>query len=230
MTTPGNSRPLANSLLTRRQQAMAGADAPTELAPTSPMLFVFSGPSGVGKDTIVERLKPRHPEFHYAITVTTRPPRSGEKDEVDYHFRAMERFQNMKAAGEFLESAEVYGNWYGTPKFELQRAVEGGKDVVVKVDVQGAASIKRAVPEAILIFIAPESQTELSQRLAGRKTETPHEMTVRLETARRELESIREFDYVLVNRHGALAQTVEAVEAILKAEKLRVQPRVFHLS
>lgn len=199
-----------------------------ELAPASPLLFVVSGPSGVGKDALLVELRERHPEYHYVVTVTTRAPRAGEVDGVHYHFRSKQVFEEMRDAGEFLEWAEVYGgNYYGSPKFELRQARDEGKDVVVKVDVQGARSIRALVPEAVLLFIAPSSLAELDARLAGRRTETPEQLAVRLATAREEMDDRHWFDYVLVNRDNELDRTVDDAVAILRAEKLRVKPRVF---
>lgn len=198
--------------------------------PTAPLLFVVSGPSGVGKDSVLERVKALHPEYHYAVTVTTRAPRVGESDGAPYHFRSSDDFQHMLAEGELLEWAKVYDNFYGTPKFELRQAAAEGRDIVVKVDIQGAASIKSLVPQAILIFVAPESPEELTSRLAARSTETPDQLASRTEAVRRELEAMRSFDYVVVNRDGALDQAVAGTVAILRAEKLRAMPKVFTLS
>jgi len=198
--------------------------------PTTPLLFVVSGPSGVGKDSVLDLVKALHPEYHYAVTVTTRAPRPGERDGSPYHFRNADEFRRMLAEDELLEWATVYDNFYGTPKFELRRAAAAGRDIVVKVDIQGAASIKALVPQAILVFIAPESPEELTDRLAARSTETPEELASRAQAVRRELEAMDRFDYVVVNRTGALQQAVEDTVAILRAEKLRAAPRVFTVS
>lgn len=197
---------------------------------TTPLLFVVSGPSGVGKDSVLDQVKALHPEYHYAVTVTTRAMRTGEREGASYHFRSREDFQRMLAEGELLEWATVYDNFYGTPKFELRRAAAEGRDIVVKVDIQGAASIRALVPQAILVFIAPQSPQELTDRLATRSTETPEQLASRTEAVRRELEAMHSFDYVVVNRHGALGQAVADTVAILRAEKLRAAPRVFTLS
>lgn len=197
--------------------------------PATPLLFVLSGPSGVGKDSVLDQLKARHPDCHYAVTVTTRAPRDGESDGVPYYFRSRDEFQRMLGDGEFLEWAAVYDNFYGTPKFELRRAAAEARDIIVKVDVQGAASIKALVAEAILIFLAPESADDLTARLTARSTETPEQLAGRTEAVRRELEAMHGFDYVVVNRQGALQQAVEDIEAILRAERLRANPKVFTL-
>ncbi len=197
------------------------------LAPKGPLLFVFSGPSGVGKDSVVERL--RGPGRHFVVTVTTRAPRPGEQDGVHYHFRTREQFQHLLSHNELLEWAKVYDNFYGTPLFELRKAMQAGDDVVTRVDVQGAAAIKQKVPEAILIFIAPESFTDLESRLRDRATESTQDRNLRLETAPQELAAMAEFDYVLVNRAGSLDETVKSAEAVMLAEKLRAHPNVFRL-
>jgi guanylate kinase len=212
--------------------ATPGADplhAPAR-PPGAPLLFVVSGPSGAGKDSVVDGLKARGAPCHYAITATTRAPRGSEVDGVHYHFRTTDAFRQMIDAGELLEWAQVYENFYGTPKFELREAAQRGQDVVVKVDVQGAASIKRALPQAILMFIAPGSVESLAERLGGRQTDTEHQRTVRLNAARAEMQAVDWFDYVIVNRDGRLDEAVAGAEAVLTAEKLRVHPRVFTLA
>ncbi len=197
------------------------------LAPNGPLLFVFSGPSGVGKDSVVERL--RGPGRHVVVTVTTRAPRPGEQDGVHYHFRTRAQFQQLLNHNELLEWARVYDNFYGTPLFELRKALQAGHDVVTRVDVQGAAAIKLKVPEAVLIFVAPQSFTDLESRLQDRATENAQDRNLRLETAPQEMAAMAEFDYVLVNRAGNLDETVKGAEAVMQAEKLRAHPNVFRL-
>lgn len=218
------------------RRARAGYAAPADRLPDSgrrrpagPLLFVISGPSGVGKDSLVSELRRRDPSRHYVVTVTTRPRRPGETDGVHYHFRTREEFDRLAQQGEFLETAIVYENAYGTPKFELREALQRGQDVVVKVDIQGAASIRRAVPQAVLIFLAPDSLAELVDRLAQRNTESGADLRVRSEAAYHEMEAISSFDYVVVNADGQLDRAVADVEAIMRAEQLRVAPRVFSL-
>lgn len=198
--------------------------APIELPKASPLIFVVSGPSGVGKDSVVGQLKQRRPELHYTITATTRAPRAGEMDGVHYHFRTDEQFKALLGDGGLFEWAEVYGHYYGVPKFELQDAVAKNQDVVVKVDVQGAATIKRLVPQASLVFIAPYSLGELLQRHFRRRTESGWDLNIRLETARTEMEAMSSFDYVIVNKQGELVRAVATLEAIVTAEKSRVKP------
>lgn len=229
MTMLNTPRNTGVGVLSSRRQFTGADGEPIELSPTAPLLFVLSGPAGVGKDTIFNKLRERDNSRHYAITVTTRTPRPGETDGVHYHFRSQAQFMQMHAAGEFLEWAEVYGNYFGTPVSEIRAAYAGKTDTVMKIDVQGAAMIKRAIPEAVLIFIAPSSYAELVPRLTGRKTETVQQRETRLEAARKELEALHQFDYVIVNRDGGLIRTVDDVESIIKTEKLRVQPAVYHI-
>jgi guanylate kinase len=192
-----------------------------------PKLIVISGPSGVGKDTVIERMRERFPDFHFAVTATTRPRRPGEIDGVHYYFMSREAFLEARERGEFLESAEVYGHLYGVPKERIRRALRAGKSVVVKVDVQGAASIRRLVPQAVLIFLAPPSMSELMQRLRQRKTDDPATLMERIATASRELECVYDFDYVVFNEHDRLEETVATISAIIEAEQARVhQPEV----
>lgn len=180
-----------------------------------PLLAVISGPSGVGKDAVLTRLRDDHPELFFAVTATTRPRRPGEVDGVDYRFITEPRFKQLLADGEFLEHAEVYGRYYGVPRGPLREALAEGRDAIVKVDVQGAATIRRLVPDAFLIFIAPPSMEELHRRLTTRKTETPEQLAIRFRTAQSEMEEATKFDKVIVNATGALDRTVaEIVEAI----------------
>lgn len=189
---------------------------------TRPKLIVISGPSGVGKDTVIERMRLAYPEFYFAVTATTRPRRPGEIDGVHYFFMTRDEFLAARERGEFLESAEVYGHLYGVPKERVRRALRSGKSVVVKVDVQGAASIRRLVPQAILIFLAPPSMSELMQRLRRRKTDDPATLMERITTASRELAQVFEFDYVVFNESDQVDRTLETIDAILTAEQCRV--------
>lgn len=190
-----------------------------------PLLLVISGPSGVGKDTVLETMRRSHPDFFYTVTATTRPQRPGEIDHIHYVFIDHAQFDAMLAQGEFLEHAEVYGNRYGVPRDQVRRALERGQDVVIKVDVQGAASIKGLAPEAVFIFLAPPSMEELTRRLRSRKTEDGDELFKRMRTAEQEMTSVVDFDYVVVNENGQVEQTVAQIDAIVTAECLRVHPR-----
>ncbi len=190
-----------------------------------PQLVVLSGPSGAGKDSLLQRMKQLGFPFHFVVTATTRPPRPGEVDGVDYHFVSRERFQEMIQQGELLEHALVYGDYKGIPRRQVEEALRSGKDVILRIDVQGAATIRKLAPEAILIFLTAATEEELVQRLQARKTEDPEALARRIATAREELRRVEEFDYVVVNREGCLDEAVAQVQAILQAEKCRVHPR-----
>ena len=190
-----------------------------------PLLIVISGPSGVGKDAVVARMKELGRGRHFMVTATTRPRRKGERDGEDYVFETSERFRQMIDRDELLEWAEVYGHLYGVRKAPVARALSQGRDVVVKIDVQGAATIRRLVPDALLIFLAPPDEEELSRRLASRKTESPEALSLRSETAAQEMRESASFDYVVVNRRGQLDAAVQEIEAIVDRERRRAPPR-----
>lgn len=192
----------------------------------NPLLIVLSGPSGVGKDAVLSGIKRRWSSFHYAVTATTRPKRRGERDGVDYHFFSRDEFEEMIKKNKLVEWANVYGNLYGVPKQELQQALARGQDVMVKVDVQGAASIKEIAPQAVFIFISPPSMDELRQRLRQRKTESRFDLKLRIKAAQDEMKSLSMFDYVVVNQKDSVEQAVSQIEAIIIAEKCRVKPRL----
>ena len=192
-----------------------------------PRLIVISGPSGVGKDTVIERLRERYPEAHYAVTATTRPPRDNERHGVHYYFFDPATFQAKLAAGEFLESATVYGNLYGVLKEPIRAALAAGRDAIVKVDVQGAAAIRRLVPHGTFVFLAPETMSELLHRLCSRKTDDFAKLMERFNTASHELERIDEFDYLIFNEAGRLDKTLDQICAIVAAERCRIdQPPI----
>jgi len=193
--------------------------------PEQPLLIVLSGPSGVGKDTVLTRLKESGYSFEHIVTVTTRPQRTKERNDVDYHFVSSEKFQDMVSGGELLEWANVYGNWYGVPKEPVEQALDRGQDVIVKTDVQGAAAIKKTVPEAILIFLIPPSGEELDIRLKQRHTESSFDLALRKKIAEEEMKQLPLFDYIVVNKQGEVALAVSDVKAIIKAEKCRVNFR-----
>lgn len=195
-----------------------------------PLLIVLSGPSGVGKDAILTRLKESEYPLCYITTLTTRPQRDNEQDMVDYHFVSTEEYHKMLAENGFLESANVYGNWYGVPRTAVKEALDRGEDVIIKIDVQGAATIKKILPEAVFIFLAPPSIDELDARLTQRLTESPADLALRLKTAEEEMNQLSQFDYVVVNHSGEMEQTVSTIQAIITAEKHRVTPRRITLS
>jgi len=178
---------------------------------------VLSGPSGVGKDAVLDRMKSQDRSLHFAVTATTRLRRSEELDGVNYHFVSRERFQQMVSDGELLEWAEVYGNHYGVPRQQVEQALEGGRDVVVKVDVQGAMTIKRAMPQAALIFLVAPSMDEMKKRLRERQTESAEDMERRIATADHEMSQRDKFDYVVVN--DEVGRAVARIEDIIKSEK-----------
>jgi guanylate kinase len=194
-----------------------------------PLLIILSGPSGVGKDSVLNQLKVSNSNLRFITTLTTRKRRPQEKDGVDYRFVSRDEFQQLLDKGELLESANVYGNWYGVPKQPIRDAFKEGKDIIVKVDVQGAATIKKIVPDAVFIFLLPPEIEELGNRLRQRYTETPSEMATRLETACKEMENVICFDYSVVNYCDELNTAVSEIKAIIAAEKCRVNPREISL-
>jgi len=196
---------------------------------SEPLLIVLSGPSGVGKDAVLARMKALGRSFHYVITATTRPKRPREKDGVNYHFLSREGFEQMIKRKKFLEWANVYGNYYGVPKDELTAALSKGLDTIVKVDVQGVATIKKILPQAICIFLMPPSMKELEKRLRKRHSESSGDLALRLKKANEEMESLPLFDYVIVSEPDKLDEIVSQIDAIVTAEKCRVKPRVVRL-
>jgi guanylate kinase len=189
------------------------------------LVVVISGPSGVGKDAILNRLKQEDGSFKFITTVTTRSIRDNERHEVDYYFISEAEFQQLLATDGLLEWAKVYGNWYGVPKEPVKKALSMGLDTILKVDIQGAASIKRIIPEAVFIFIVPPSLEELALRLSRRCTENPLDLKLRQEMAEKELQQIFFFDYVVVNHSNQIDKAIDEIKAIIAAEKCRVQPR-----
>jgi guanylate kinase len=189
------------------------------------MLVIISGPSGVGKDTIIdemhrrERAGGRENERHYLVTVTTRAPRDGEVDGVDYHFVDREEFIRMWRDRGFLEANEVHGNFYGSPRDPVRQALIAGKDVILKIDVQGAQVVKEQVTEALLIFIIPPSLETLFHRLRSRATETADELEVRQRDAAVELARQDDYDHVVVNETGLVGRTADRIDAIIAEER-----------
>jgi guanylate kinase len=189
-----------------------------------PRLIVISGPSGVGKDTVIEEMREAYPDFSFAVTATTRSRRPGEIDGVHYIFMTRDEFSEALESDYFLESAEVYGNYYGVPKQRVRDEISAGKNVVIKVDVQGAATIRQVIPDAILIFVIPPSMGELTNRLRGRKTDDPDALMERATTASWELGQVHEFDYVVINETDQVDETLETIDAIITAERCRIDP------
>ena len=193
--------------------------------PTRPLLIVLSGSSGVGKDAVLTRMKVSGYPLEYITTVTTRSQRAKERDNIDYHFVSTEQFQEMIARNELLEWANVYGNWYGVPKQPVKQALEKGQDTIIKVDVQGAATIKKTLSQAVFIFLMPPSIDELITRLKQRHTEASFDLALRIKTAEEEINRLPLFDYMVINKQDEIDQAVQEIKAIIAAEKCRVPPR-----
>ena len=183
----------------------------------------------MGKDAVLARMKKLGRPFHYVVTATTRPKRAGEKNGVNYHFLSQKEFQQMIDRHQFLEWANVYGNYYGVPKDEVTSALSKGVDVIVKVDVQGAATIKKILPQAVFIFLMPPSMEELEKRLRKRRSECSTDLALRLERAEGEIKSLPLFGYVITSRQNKLDEVVSQIDAIVAAEKCRVKPRIVEL-
>ena len=190
-----------------------------------PLLVVISGPSGVGKDAVVRTLQRRQNSLHFVVTATSRPMRENEIDGVDYFFVSDAEFKRMIDNNELLEYALVYDQYKGIPKRQVRDALLTGKDVIMRVDVQGAATIRKLCPEAVLVFLIPQNQQEWIQRLIERHSETEASLNLRVTIARQELSRMAEFDYVVVNANNCLDEAVNSIEAILEAEHHRVNPR-----
>lgn len=186
------------------------------------LLVVVSGPSGAGKDTLIDAVRAEHPDLRYSVSTTTREPRPGERDGQHYRFVDRAAFERARTGGAFLETREYNGNWYGTPRDALELALAAGHDIVMKPEVNGALAVKRAYPDAVLIFLVPERLSDLRERLLARRTETNEEVAERLEIAHREMRFIREFDYLVVNPQGRSAEAARDLAAILRAERLRI--------
>jgi len=194
-----------------------------------PLLIVISGPSGVGKDTVIKRLREKDPSLTFVVTAASRSPRPGEKHGVDYFFFSRQDFEAKIAAGEFLEHAVVYGELKGILKAEVQKALDYGTDVVLRLDVQGAATVRQQVPESLLIFLTTDDEEELVRRLEARNTETEEKLKLRIATARQEVNRVTEFDYKVVNRENCLEEAVDSILAIIQAEHHSVHRRKIQL-
>jgi len=190
-----------------------------------PLLIVISGPSGVGKDTVIQRMKERSLPIHFVVTAATRLPRPDEVHGKDYFFYSHDEFAEMIEKGELLEYAIVYNDYKGIPKAQVREALSSGKDVVMRLDVQGAATIRKLCPDALMIFLSVENEEEMLNRLQERKTETPEGLKLRIATARQEMANIDSFDYVVINRENHLDETVDTIISIILAEHHRVKQR-----
>lgn len=181
------------------------------------LLFVFSGPSGVGKGTIMRNFTAAHPENYISVSATTRKPRPGEEDGVHYYFMSKQEFLSLAESGGMLEFANFSGNYYGTPKEPVYRMLSEGKNVFLEIEVQGAAKIKQLCPEAIFIFVMPPNMNELTRRLIDRNTEDPKTIELRLSNARREIEQAKNYDYIIVN--NTIEEAVKELSAIVCSSK-----------
>ena len=189
------------------------------MADAGPLLVVITGPSGVGKDTLLARLKALGRPYHFAVTATTRAPRPGEVEGIDYYFLSEEQFDEMLARGEFLEHATVYDQRKGVPRPPVREALAAGRDVIMRTDVQGARYIKSVCPGALTVFIQPPSWEEMEWRLRTRGTDGPEQLELRLRVAREELAAAGEFDRTVLN--DDLNACVDAIEALLAKERAR---------
>ncbi len=184
-----------------------------------PLLVIIAGPSGAGKDSVVKRMRELHYPFHFVVTTTDRPARPGEVNGLDYHFVSTATFDKMIADDELFERAVVYGQHKGIPKAQVREALSSGVDVIMRLDVQGAATVRRLMPEALTIFLVPPSLDVLIDRLRRRGRVSPQQVFKRLDSVLEEIRCIREFNYVVVNRQGHLDETVRQIAAIISAEK-----------
>ena len=192
------------------------------LLPRQPaLLIVLSGPSGAGKDSICDVLRNWYPTMHKVVTATTRPVRPGEENGKDYHFISAPEFETILETGGFVEHATVYDYSYGVPRIEIEDPLGFGLDVIARVDVQGAATLKRLFPDSVLIFISPGSVDETARRMKHRDLDTAAQQQQRLEIAASELEAARDFDYVVLNETGRLQEAASEVAKIIAAEKNR---------
>jgi guanylate kinase len=196
-----------------------------EVLHPQPLIIVISGTSGIGKDAVIKGLKEKDPSLHFVVTATSRSPRAGEVNGVDYFFYSREEFEQRIARGEFIEHAMVYQDYKGIPRPQVEEALKCGKDVVFRVDVQGAATIRKLYPEAVLVFLVPNTTEEWFDRLCDRGSETPDSLRIRVDTAIREVAQIDIFDYVVLNAHDRLEAAVADILHILKVEHMRVHPR-----
>jgi guanylate kinase len=193
------------------------------------LLIVISGPSGVGKDSVIQRMKERGLPFHFVVTTTSRPRRADEVEGEDYFFVTREEFEGMIDRDELFEYAQVYEDYKGIPKERIREAMACGQDVMMRLDVQGAETVRARSPQAVLIFLSTRDEKELIQRLQKRQTETKESLKIRIETSHHEFEMIDIFDYYVINTEGKLDQAVDTILAIIKAEHHRTHPRKVNL-
>jgi len=192
---------------------------------SKPLLIVISGPAGVGKDSVIHKMKEVGIPYHFVVTATSRAPRPGEVHGVDYFFYSKEVFEEMLTNDEFIEHADVYGQYKGVLKSQVREEMKSGKDVVMRVDVQGAATIKQKFPDALLVFLMLEDIEDLVERLRARNTDTEDQLKIRIDLARHEYSQISRFDYKVCNREDHLEETARTIGAIIKAEHHRTDHR-----
>ena len=196
---------------------------------TVPLLVIISGPSGVGKDSVILRIEELGHPIHFTITATSRPKRPHEVHGKDYFFMTKDEFETMISEDALLEHALVYGDYKGVPKAQIRTALSSGKDAVMRVDVQGAKTLRKIVPEAVFIYLSAESESALIERLRERKTDSESQIALRMATARHEHEQLAIFDYLVINRHGHLDETCKKIIAIMESEKYRIPQKVIKI-
>lgn len=185
------------------------------------LLIVLSGPSGAGKNSLVDKMRQLHPEIRYSLSVTTRAPRERERDGVDYHFVTVEKFEEMVKHGELFEWAKVYSNYYGTPRSFIETSLAEGADVLLDLDIQGAAQLKKIFPDAIFVFLVPPSSDELVLRIDRRGADSKEAVALRTKSVKKELEAIYDYDYLVIN--DSLNNAAARLWSIIMAEKSRVK-------
>ena len=188
-------------------------------------MAVISGPSGVGKDSVLRALKKSGLPIYHVVTANTRAPRSDEKEGVDYFFVSHDEFEKMISNDELIEYSHVYDDYKGVPKAQIRKAIESGNDVILRLDVQGAEKIKNLYPDAVLIFLTPANEEEWFQRLGGRRLSQEKDFATRIATVKDELIKARNFDYIVVNAQNQLQKTITTIEAIITAEHQKSKPR-----
>ena len=214
----------SSSTINQLESVLGHFDRGPSVPVSKPIVLVVSGPSGVGKDSVLNRLKEMRSDLYSVVTATTRERRPLEVEGRDYFFVSKSQFESwINDPDALIEHALVYGEYKGVPRKQVEDALETGSNVVLRLDVQGAAKVKKLIPEAVLIFIVAESESTLVNRLAARQTETFEKLVVRVQTAKRELEEMKNFDYVVVNSEGGLDKCAESIGAIIDAERARVR-------